>query len=487
MKLHFLTAANGWKEDQNLRKRKHRHRKLIFFILLVSYLLAATLPYLHQPEVSEAFQKDFDPTCVYGDGPSCDRATVIDDNGEALEERIRLIEHAQERVILSTFEFRSDTSGKLMIAALLDAAGRGVQVDILLDGFNHIKNSKGNRYFHALVQNPNVTLRVYNPVNLLAPHKFMSRMHDKYVIADDSAYIIGGRNTYDFFLGDQDSYKNHDRDFLVCNTGGTESSIYELTAYFERIWQQPECRSWKPDGIFVNASRVQEAGEELAAQYRDFRSTHPECFDAPDALYKTFPVQKITLLSNPTGLYSKEPQLFYMLTQLMKHAKSEVLLHTPYIICNQKMYDALSDVTAGGVPVTIMTNAASNNGNPFGAVDHVLYKDETLATGVKILEYRGGISYHCKSMVIDHDLALVGSFNLDMKSAYQDTELMLVIHSEPVAEQLRENMEHYHEDATVGVAAQNKTEEIFEGNLPLLQKIERAVIRAADRWIRFLL
>ena len=45
-------------------------------------------------------------------------------------------------------------------------------------------------------------------------------MHDKYVIVDDGAYILGGRNTFDYFLGDYDTKnKSLDREVLVYNTG----------------------------------------------------------------------------------------------------------------------------------------------------------------------------------------------------------------------------------------------------------------------------
>ena len=41
-----------------------------------------------------------------------ERAALLWDNEDALAERIRLIAHARDRVILSTFEFRSDTAGR---------------------------------------------------------------------------------------------------------------------------------------------------------------------------------------------------------------------------------------------------------------------------------------------------------------------------------------------------------------------------------------
>ena len=79
--------------------------------------------------------------------------------------------------------------------------------------------------------------------------KGMSRMHDKYMIVDDSVYLLGGRNLFDCFLGNQDSFKNHDRDVLVYNTGGAESSLYQVKSYFEDIWELDCCRVWKDSSL----------------------------------------------------------------------------------------------------------------------------------------------------------------------------------------------------------------------------------------------
>ena len=55
----------------------------------------------------------------------------------------------------------------------------------------------------------------------------------------------------------------------------------------------------------------------------------------------------------------------------------------------------------------------------------------------------GGYSYHGKSILIDDDLSVIGSFNMDMRSAYLDTELMLVIRSKDINKQLEEGMMEY--------------------------------------------
>lgn len=121
----------------------------------------------------------------------------------------------------------------------------------------------------------------------------------------------------------------------------------------------------------------------------------------------------------------------------MKQAKKEVIWHTPYIINNDYMYGEIAKIAKEVPEFTVMTNSVKNNGNPFGSVDYALHKDEVLKMGAKVLEYHGGVSYHGKSAVIDDRLAIVGSFNMDMKSAYQDTELMLVIDSRPLCEILK--------------------------------------------------
>lgn len=93
------------------------------------------------------------------------------------------------------------------------------------------------------------------------------------------------------------------------------------------------------------------------------------------------------------------------------------------------MTERLTEICKKVPEVRMMTNSIANNGNPFGAMDYRANKSKLLDTGIQILEYDGGISYHGKCFVIDNRLSAIGSFNWDMRSAYLDTELMLVIDS----------------------------------------------------------
>ena len=427
------------------------HKAVPILIFVFLYLFALLFPYAIQGGVSEAVKEAFELSDYYGDTAGADRAQVLYTNEEALTERLRLIEQAEDRIILSTFEFRADNSGKKMLAALYAAAERGVEIQILIDGFSAVTNYSERAYFTALGSLDGVTIKIYNPLNLLQPQKIMARLHDKYLIVDDEAYILGGRNTYDYFLGTETSYINYDWDVLVWHADAdAESSLDTLKAYFETVWALDDCKvrySTSSPG-----EKVTDAAEELQELYLTMKEEHPDWFAETDYTETTVAVNQITLLSNPIEVGYKEPVLFYDMTELMMEAEGAVIFHTPYIMCSSYMMSRLQLLCDTKEEVTMLTNSVANNGNPFGASDYRSRRDQILATGLSVLEYDSGVSYHGKCFTIGDRLTAIGSFNWDMRSAYLDTELMLVIDSEELNAQMREYMESY-ESAALTVNA----------------------------------
>lgn len=422
----------------------HLKHGIILLLIVVLYIfLGITISYGRHPEVSEAYKESFQTDAFYSDTLSCDRACVIEDNTEALDERLRMIHQAEHTIILSTFDFRADHSGKDIIAALYQASMRGVDIKILVDGFSAFTNMDGNEYFCALAKQKNVEIRIYNRINLFMPWKTMGRMHDKYLIADGNIYVLGGRNTYDYFLGDN-GYKNYDRDLLVYNTqpDNPNSSVHQIETYFESVWNMKVCKDFMkhPRNIWKNTDKAEKA---LEKRYNKIIRKNPALSEKADYEKITYEVNQIRLLSNPTHVYAKEPAVFYSLTELMKTTDKAIDIHTPYIICNDWMYQSLQDLCKKNKNVRLMTNSVANNGNPFGASDYQINKDKILETGISIYEYDGGVSYHGKSITIGDELSVIGSFNMDMRSAYLDTEMMLVVDSEQINRQLGTYMQKY--------------------------------------------
>ena len=178
--------------------KQRKIQKIIFCILAVILVIVfyeaigIYTAYKKQPKVSSetkiAVQEEIKNWNQISENP--ERATIIEENNEALLQRIRLIQNAREEIILSTFAFHSDESGKLIMGALLEAANRGIKVRILADGFESWTAMEWNPYFYALSSHENIEVKIYNRANPLTPWKMMGRMHDKYLIADRSIFLV---------------------------------------------------------------------------------------------------------------------------------------------------------------------------------------------------------------------------------------------------------------------------------------------------------
>lgn len=397
---------------------------ILIFLLL--YIAALTIPYLSHRKVSDAFKKQFAGKSFRSDTTGNERTAYITDNTEALIYRLKMIDDAREEIILSTFDFNSDKSGKDIMSALLRAAERGVKVRVIDDGINGFLDLHGNPYFQAFVSHENISLKLYNPINLLKPWKLQARLHDKYLIVDNSMYLLGGRNTTNLFLGDYSSHKNIDRELFVYETtSDSDSSLSQLRQYFESVWELEACQNYV---CKKETKKVQEAYHALDTRYQNMQKLYPSITDEWDWASLTMATNKITLLSNPIAPENKEPHMWYALSELMKQGEN-VSVYTPYIICGKEMYADLKTICENTSQVNILTNDVSSGANPWGCTDYLNQKDKIRQTGVTVYEYLGAHSSHTKAVLIDDDMTILGSYNLDMRSTYQDTELMLAVDS----------------------------------------------------------
>ena len=91
-------------------------------IILLYEMIGIFAAYKKQPELSEETKQGLHPEEIYTDATVEERACIIEENGDALLQRVRLIEQAKEDIVLSTFAFHDDDSGQIMMGALLRAA-----------------------------------------------------------------------------------------------------------------------------------------------------------------------------------------------------------------------------------------------------------------------------------------------------------------------------------------------------------------------------
>ena len=410
----------------------------VIVVLILIYVGALTLPYVAHKKVSSTFVKDFEKRSFTNDQAGTERVFYLNDNVEALLYRLRMAEEAKKEIILSTFDFNSDHAGHDIMSVLYQAANRGVKVRIIVDGISGFLDLKGDPWFQALVSHDNVNIRTYNPVNLLKPWTMQARLHDKYFIVDDKMYLLGGRNTANLFLGDYSSKKNIDRELFVYETQASSgSSIYQLKDYFEHVWTSQDSKNYTCRKM---TDTVKNCITQLEKQYLDLQTQYPQAYETWNWESLTKETQKVSLLSNPVNAGNKEPWMWYALNQLMKQGE-KVTIYTPYIICGKEMYQDLHQLMQNGTCVDIITNAVSSGANPWGCTDYLNQKENIWKTGANVYEFMGKHSCHTKALLIDNHMTILGSYNMDMRSTYQDTELMLVVDSPELNAEIAKEME----------------------------------------------
>ena len=438
------SKSRGTPVPRKQKKKKSATRRivgitlLLLFVYLVYFIVGMCVPFLPLKRTAPGTR---DPASYRGDGtPWVERASVIEENSDALDWRLKLIDAATDSVSFVTYQFREGESTTLLAEALKRAAERGVRVRIIVDGFNDVLRMEGKTFFRAVSAVPGIELKIYNRPSLLTPWNCNARLHDKYFIVDDLAYIIGGRNTHDGFLLENDTgLRNYDREALIYNVahgapsaGENPASIYGLISYFDTMWESDAVSFFRDGGAKPTDPKIRAEYDRWAP----LATSLPTLSDPDAALSEaTLSVDRVTIVTGETGTKGKEPLIWNELVSLCASASDRVLIQTPYILCSKDMYDDLETIVSSGAAVTMLTNSVLNTDNKFAPPDYLYHQDEILDTGVSIMEFDGDYSTHAKTILIDDDLVVIGSFNVDLRSTYMNTEIVAVIAGEEFQDQ----------------------------------------------------
>lgn len=433
---------------KNLSKKKKIRYSILSILIfyLVYVIISATIPFVNPPEVSDEFKHSLNLNDFYSDTTSVDRAAVVETSQDALDVRIHMINQAKEKIAISSFSIKHDRSCKEIASVILDAANRGVKVQILVDGLTGNIDMASDPIYYALGTHENVEIRYYNMLNLLKPWTANGRLHDKYLIIDDSLLLLGGRNISNYFLGEYNTnVLSYDRDILVYNTAANtsknkESVLSHVWSYFETVWND---KMSKP--VFDRIPRykkdmVTKACEALGLIYQDLKTSRPQLFTEVDYVPLTVPTNKISLITNPIHIMAKEPHIWYQMAELMKNAKKRVYIQSPYAVLDSTMYKDMKEISNKVPDFRMLINSTAGGDNVMASSDYTFNKSKVIKTGVQIFEFQGEHSMHDKSVLIDDDISMIGSFNVDMRSTYLDTEVMLVVHGTEFNKQLESYM-----------------------------------------------
>jgi len=295
-------------------------------------------------------------------------------------------------------------------AALLRAASRGVTCRVLLDALGSADFLKGHLLEQLKAGGVEVAFAL--PVSAISVFKVRLdlRLHRKIVVIDDTAAYTGSFNLVDPRFFKQDAGVGEWVDAMVRLEG---PGVLALNALFRWDWEV-------------------ETGRDLDAQ--------AEGGDSSDDLR----AGEIDVQVIPSGPGRTGNSIYQLLLLSIYSARSEIAMTTPYFVPDEAVSTALLTAAERGVTVTVIM--PQRNDSRLVHYTCRSYFDDMLAAGIRIFGFKGGL-LHTKSVVIDRQVALFGSVNLDVRSFWLDFEVTLGVYDPDFAERLLALQGKYIEDS----------------------------------------
>jgi len=407
-------------------------------------------------------------------GKNISGATLIDDGTSAFTVRGAFARMATKTIDLQTYIYSNDLTSKVLIGELKNAADRGVKVRILLDDYG-TKSDVAD--VMMLNQHPNIEVKVFNTVRrrsklLFLPQLFMdfnrlnSRMHNKLFIVDNVACITGGRNIGSNYFVPETSANFSDTDVLFIG-----AMTKYATKSFDEYWNHK---------LSIPASVFPKAKSKYAIKKLEKKFAEIENKSGEDArIYNTSVMMTVrafkqkrfdfswghgTFLADPPSkvemsMAEKEAyrgEIIKKLQDLWSKTRKSVYISAAYFVPGMGGLEHIRHETGTGVHVTIVTNSLSSTNAASVYAKWEKYRTELLKSGADIYEFMlsaenlrakkhgrarqapGFSVLHSKSIVFDDKIAWIGSFNLDPRSAYFNTENVAIFESADFARKLRD-------------------------------------------------
>lgn len=302
-----------------------------------------------------------------------------------------LVSGAQEHLHVLFFAWHPDKTGRWFLRLLEEKADEGVEVRVLYDAVGCEELPKG---FFDELRRRGGDVAAFLPVRLLTATPVLNfRNHRKLVISDGRRAYTGGINVTDEYLEWQD--------MGVLLEGPVVNSLQE---------------------VFVDDWYYTTSQELVAETY------FPDCRPAASRPPGSSAVCE-AIASGPDQLFNATRELLFV---AITKTRSRLWIATPYFIPDEALLLALRTAVYRGVDVKLFLPGRSDS--PLVRRASRAYYTELLQSGVEVLEYEGML--HAKAVLFDHDNALIGSANLDLRSFRLNFELSTLIENAALNESL---------------------------------------------------
>jgi phosphatidylserine/phosphatidylglycerophosphate/cardiolipin synthase-like enzyme len=372
------------------------------------------------------------------------RIELLADPRRAWEARLDLLESASSHIYISTFSWYEDDYGTRFRDALADlvrsrrAKFKDFEARCLADATGM---KMFTRAFNS-VRTGGARVRSYNRIPWGMAPIYDARMHDKMLISDGRAAIVGGRNYSDIYFDPQHWWL----DFGVLVEG---AAVWDIQMIF--------LKAWVASSGLVGARNFGASTESIERRFRSLWSTgrYPNGKSPLEEYFneRYFPVSPeppgdtdVAVLYDNSMIWDRAPTA-ELLVELVRRANEEIDIMTPFTNFESVLTDALIDAARRGVRVRIITNdrdAALRGGWIRLAAFPTIIR--LVNGGVQVWAWRADpevirevvatecgpslmppVALHGKVARFDDELTIVHSSNFNIRSTYYNTEAGLAI------------------------------------------------------------
>jgi len=313
------------------------------------------------------------------------RVTIINRGDEAYRTVLSLIEEARDHIHAQFFILDVDPIGKRFLHALASRAKAGVRVRLLLDA---VGSWRALRRIVRPLQRAGGDVAEFLPA--LPLHRKWSahlRNHRKLLITDGSTCFCGGMNIGRKYMGPKRE-EHQWRDLGVVIRG---PAVRDLQVVFLDDWAFATDESGPEGHLFPSV-------------------TLPARRSSPDGTLQV-------VISGPDQtMYPIYQGVFTAFTS----ARRRIWITTPYFVPDDAIGTALKNAAMRGIDVRLIVPEKSDM--RMVRLAGRSYFHDLMQAGVRIYLYRP-TNIHTKSLIIDDDVGVVGSSNVDIRSFFLNFEL----------------------------------------------------------------
>mgnify|MGYP005632514099 FL=1 len=304
---------------------------------------------------------------------------------ESYQALITLIDEARDSLYITMFILQKDDVGRAVRDHLARRAAEGIDVRLLLDDWGSLRTRR--RFLQPLTE-AGGQVAYFMPL-LHRPFAARSnlRNHRKIVIADEELVLSGGINIGQEYLG-----------------------------------PTPQRGRWRDLAFVLEGPATRFYRDVFASDWAFAKGVAPA--DAPGEARAT-PSDAVVQVV-PSGPDVQGDALYEVVLSTAFAAEERLWIVTPYFVPDDALLQGITLAARRGVDVRIIMPERSNH--PITDWARGGYLREIQEAGGTVLLYTGGM-LHAKVLVMDEQLAMVGSANMDMRSLFLNYEIGMLMYS----------------------------------------------------------